>query len=438
MSSGVVIRYMAGNINRRKVLQRMGALGAIGGFSGWVKRGDRSEAQQGPDLLNIIGYPESGIQIFRDYYGNFQPNHDIIVPDGLQDSSLPGEVGDPMEEVRGTAPGSSGPNEDAFNQLYQDQYDQASGVFNSHTYDAVAVCILANIAAGENDGQAVRDQMRRVANPEGEEYGPGAFVEAAEAVANGEDVNYQGASSSVNFDDVGDPADTAYDVWQFAGNEIEVLDTIEFEGEGPGGEMADESPGGLGREVRVAILLPETGDLGSVGSPMIQAGRLPAQQINESDLDLSVDLTVEDTQTAREASLSAGEALVNAGYPAIVGAASSGNSVPLTDVTSSAGVVQCSPASTALSLSNIEDDGYFFRTAPSDLLQGQVMAQVAAERLGAQSASTLYVNNDYGQQLSEQFSQSFQEDQGGEILRQVSFEIGQGSYTAQLESALRP
>ncbi len=423
---------MVRQLNRRRVLSGIGAAGAIG-LAGCI--GDEGDVEaDGPDVLNIIGYPESGIQIFRDYYSGFDDGTEIIVPDGLQDGGLPGEVGNDMENVTGTAPASQGPNEAAFEDLYVDEFDDSPGVFNSQTFDAVAVCILANIAAGENDGEAVRDQMRRVANPGGDEYGPGELEEAAEAAADGDEISYRGASSSVDFDDVGDPADAAYDVWEFADGGTETSDTIEFEGEGPGGEMADDSPGGTDRdEVMVSMLLPETGDLGELGSPMIDAGRLAAAQF-EGVVD--IDLQVEDTETDADTTLSSGGALIDAGYPAIVGAASSGNSVPLVGETSSANVVQCSPASTALSLSTVDDDGYFFRTAPSDLLQGQVMAEVSADRLDAERVATLYVNNDYGQQLSEQYVESFEDDQGGETLAQVSFEAEQGSYSGELESAL--
>ncbi len=395
---------------------------------------EASQGLDGPDVLNIIGYPESGIQIFRDFYSTFDNGTDIIVPDGLADDALPSEVGNPMDNVVGTAPSSAGPNEDTFEELYEDEYGESAGVFNSHTFDAVATCVLANVAAGENDGEAIRGQMRRIANPNGDEYGPGELQEAAEAVADGEDINYQGASSSVDYDENGDPADAAYDLWDFSEGAVTPYDMIEFEGKDPGGEMADESPGGTDRDqVSVGILLPETGDLGELGSLMIRAGELAAAQFEGA---FSIDLQVEDTATDEQTALSNGEALIDAGYPAIVGAASSGNSVPLVGVTSDAGIVQCSPASTALSLTNIEDDGYFFRTAPSDILQGQVMAEVCAEELGAETAATLYVNNDYGQQLSDEFVRAFEEDQGGEALNTVSFEQTQGSYTSELESAL--
>ncbi|WP_049924088.1 ABC transporter substrate-binding protein [Halopiger djelfimassiliensis] len=423
---------MEGETNRRNVLGGIGAAGVVG-LAGCIgQEGDIESG--GPDVLNVIGYPESGIQIFRDYYSDFDDGTEIIVPDGLQDDNLPSEVGTDMANVTGTAPASEGPHESAFEELYTDEYGQSPGVFNSHTFDAVAVCLLANIAAGDNDGEAVRDQMRRVANPGGDEYGPGELQAAAEAAGNGDELSYQGASSTVNFDDVGDPAEAAYDVWEFGDEGTETVDTVSFEGEDPGGEMADESPGGTDRTVMIAMLLPETGDLGELGSPMIQAGELAAAQFEGTSFE--IDLQIEDTETDEDTTLSNGGALIDAGYPAIVGAASSGNSVPLVGETSSANVVQCSPASTALSLSNVDDNGFFFRTAPSDLLQGQVMAEVSATRLEAERVATLYVNNDYGQQLSEQYVESFESEQGGEALNQVSFEPEQGSYTGELESAL--
>lgn len=436
-------------IKRRDFVKAVGATG-IAGLAGCMHEGDGTGdggdgTAEGPDVLNVIGYPQSGITIFNDFYTNFPDAAEIIVPDGLRDPELPSQVGHSMDNLVGTAPAAAGPNQDAFNELYSDEYDEEPGVFTSNTYDAVSVLILANAAAGENTGSAVRDQMRRVANPPGDTYGPGEIAQAAEAAANGEDINYEGASSTVDFDERGDPASAAYDIWEFvedeeaeAGYSTEVLDTVQFEGEG-GGDMADEAPGGLGRTIMVGILLPRTGDLGPLGNPMINAAQLPIQEVNQSDVDLDVQSSVQDSQTNQSAAISGANSLVNAGYPAICGPAGSGQNGPVSeDVYIPNQVVGCSPSSTALSVSFFEDDDYIFRTAPSDLLQGQVMAQVAAERLDADTASTFFVNNDYGQQLSEQFSTTFQEDHDGEIYQQVSFEGEQSSYTSKLQQALSP
>jgi len=65
-----------------------------------------------------------------------------------------------------------------------------------------------------------------------------------------------------------------------------------------------------------------------------------------------------------------------------------------------------------------------------------VMAQVASERLGNSVAATLYVNNDYGQQLSERFTEVFEGTFDGTVTDQVAFNIGESSYTSVIETAL--
>lgn len=452
---------MPRKIQRRDVLAGIGTAGVVGiagctgdgddagddgdtGDTGDSDSGDSGDDDGGEevsvDVINVIGYPEDGNTLFRDYYSLSDVSEDIIVPDGLRDGGLQEAVGNPMENVIGTAPAAGGPAQEAFNSLFEDEYDEAPGVFTAQSYDSVAIGILANVAAGENDGTALRDQMRNVANPEGMEVTPENFVEGVEAVADGEDVNYQGASSDVNFNEAGDPANASYDLWEFDGDGgTTTTDTLSFEGDNPdgAGPSADSIEGGYGRTVEIGILLPETGNLASVGGPMINAAELPAMQVNDSDLDLEVDTTFEDTNTDPNTGIQAANSLVNAGIPFVCGSASSGVNVPVSQQAFIPNqVVGCSPSSTALSVTNLDDDDYIFRTAPSDLLQGRVMAQVASEQLGAETATTLYVNNDYGQQLSEQFSTVFEEEFGGDVLTQVAYNQNEDSYTSVVQEAL--
>jgi ABC-type branched-subunit amino acid transport system substrate-binding protein len=428
---------MARNVRRRDVLSGIGAAGlastagCIGGLGG---------GGGGPDMLTVVGYPEDGIQLFRDFYSSYSDDTSILIPDGLRDPDLPGQVGNDMSNITGTAPAAGGPNQEAYTSLYEDEYGESPGVFSSQSYDSVAIGILANAAAGENSGPAIRDQMRNVANPGGMNVGPGNFVEGVEAAANGEDVNYQGASSSVNFDENGDPASAAYAIWEFEeGGGTATQESQNFQGANPegSGPSADEIPGGMGREIMVGILLPETGALASTGESMINAAQIPAMQVNNADIDLTVDTQLEDTETNSQSGVSAANSLVNAGYPYVCGTASSGVNVPVSqEVFIPNEIVGCSPSSTALSVTNLEDDDFIFRTAPSDRLQGRVMAQVASERLEASTASTLYVNNDYGQQLSERFSGVFEDEFDGEVFRQVAFNQGESSYSSVVSDAM--
>jgi len=190
-----------------------------------------SALQDQPDLLMIVGYPESGVQIFRDFYGDYSQDFcDIIVPDGLQSGSLPGNVGNSMRNVWGTAPTSTGPGRETFDQLYQDAYDAnpAESPFTGQSFDAVATLALASAAAGENDGEAIRDQMRAVANDGGEEVTPENLAEGLEMAANGTEINYQGAASAIQFDDAGDIAAATYQLYRYQEGGFEVIENIDY------------------------------------------------------------------------------------------------------------------------------------------------------------------------------------------------------------------
>jgi len=140
--------------------------------------GDDSDV---PDAVMVVGFPQSGIQLFRDYYSEFadqSPDLDIIVPDGLIDPDLPGEVDNDMNNVIGTNPSAAGPGAEFYADEYEAAYGESPGVFTAQAYDAMAVNILATVAAGENDGTEVRNRVRTVTNPDGEEFGPETLVDA--------------------------------------------------------------------------------------------------------------------------------------------------------------------------------------------------------------------------------------------------------------------
>lgn len=157
------------------------------------------------------------------------------------------------------------------------------------------------------------------------------------------------------------------------------------------------------------------------------------------------DHIAEDTTTRPSPAVEAAESLINAeGVPAIIGGWSSGVTVAVaTSATIPSGVLQISNGSTSPLISVLpEDEGndLLFRTTASDALQGVVAAQLASGEIvddyQFDSASTIYVNNPYGQGLSNAFSRSFQL-RGGTIHAQVPHpEETQPTYTSMLASAL--
>jgi len=73
--------------------------------------------------------------------------------------------------------------------------------YNENAYDAVNIYALAVEAAGKTSGKAIAENIRRIANP------PGVVVHTfAEGAANlrlGNEINYEGASCSCDFDEYG-------------------------------------------------------------------------------------------------------------------------------------------------------------------------------------------------------------------------------------------
>ncbi len=182
-----------------------------------------------PDVVVVIGYPESGVQLFRDYYTDIDDGTPIFVTDGLRDSELPSNVGNPMSNVRGTAPLAAGPGNEYFTEQYQNEYDSEPGVFTSQAFDATAVCLLANAAAGENAGPPIAEQMQAVANPGGEEVTPSTLADGLSMAAEGTEVQYAGASSAVDFDDNGDLRAATYELFGFQeGGGVETIEEIQF------------------------------------------------------------------------------------------------------------------------------------------------------------------------------------------------------------------
>lgn len=187
--------------------------------------------------------------------------------------------------------------------------------------------------------------------------------------------------------------------------------------------------------VKIGALMPMTGGLQAYGESSINGVRLAVEEANAAGgvLGGEVEIVLGDTQTRAQPAVDAARRLINVeGVSGIIGALSSGNSAPVaTSVTSVLGTPQISSASTAPSLSVIEDNGYFFRTVPSDAFQGVALAEVVKEQ-GLTRVASLYINNDYGQGLNDSFKAAF-EERGGTVTGDLPFEANQASYRGEIQ-----
>jgi ABC-type branched-subunit amino acid transport system substrate-binding protein len=190
-----------------------------------------------------------------------------------------------------------------------------------------------------------------------------------------------------------------------------------------------------GDAIRIGALMPMTGDLQAFGETSLNGINLAVDEINAGGgvLGQPIEITVGDTQTAAQPSIDAAQKLVSVdGVVGILGALSSGNTIPVAQsVTSTNQVPQISSASTSPVITTLEDNDFLFRTVPSDAYQGVALAQVVQEE-GLDNLAIIYVNNDYGQGLAESFEAAF-EEAGGTITGSVPYEKGQPSYRGELQ-----
>lgn len=109
-----------------------------------------------------------------------------------------------------------------FAQSYLQTYGLAHQRFDANVYDATMISALAiQHAATQNNteqpsGMMIRQSMRAVMNPPGIEIGPTQIGHALELIRQGEDIDYIGAYSKIDFDQNGDLAGTlVYDIHRF-------------------------------------------------------------------------------------------------------------------------------------------------------------------------------------------------------------------------------
>jgi len=201
---------------------------------------------------------------------------------------------------------------------------------------------------------------------------------------------------------------------------------------GGDGESGDGS-----KTIKLGVLMGLTGELGQLGPPIRDGATLAVDQVNDADVDVTVDVRVEDTNTDPGQGVDRAESLLMSDYRMVCGALSSAVSLEvLENVALPNEMVMCSPASTSPEFTGYPDDGYFFRTPPTDSLQGIVLADIAANRLGHDTASALFLDNTYGRGLSEAFVSAFEDQHGGTLGTARSFQSGRASYAPELEAAL--
>ena len=197
-----------------------------------------------------------------------------------------------------------------------------------------------------------------------------------------------------------------------------------------GGALADEVPMG--------VLLGFTGPIESLTGHMADGAELAFREISESGMWLGgqtirpvrADTGCVDSSLAQA---SAERLISSDGVVAIMGADCSGvTRAVLENVAMATGVPMISPSATSPGFTTFDSGGLFYRTAPSDARQGQILAEIVMGR-GLETVAVTYTNNDYGAGLANAFVESFTAA-GGTVTINIPHEEARGDYSAEVGS----
>lgn len=203
---------------------------------------------------------------------------------------------------------------------------------------------------------------------------------------------------------------------------------------GGGGDDGGDSGGG-DDTLFIGSILPETGNLAILGPPEFAGIDLAAADLEAAGYEFTVEIEHHDSgDTSTDIATTSANELIDAGADVVVGAASSGVSQTFIDLLIEANVVQISPANTAPDFSTYDDNDIYWRTAPSDVIQGNVLGNLMVEQ-GAANVAFLYVNDPYGEGLA-QYTGETVEAAGGTVVASVPYNVGDTSFNAQISEIL--
>ncbi|MCM0673905.1 ABC transporter substrate-binding protein [Micromonospora phytophila] len=331
--------------------------------------------------------------------------------DGNMLNSYPAELEDRaglVDGMKGTTPLTPLP-EDFKNRLRSVDPKLTDYLYSAEAYDAVVISALAAQLAGTTDSAAIAKQIVGVTNNGQRCEDVASCLALARA---GQDVEYRSASlTRAGFTDAGEPATASYATLHFDGQQLNDGKT-EFVGAGDESAASTKAPpkprkqrGGRsdrsdGSPLILGGLLPQTGDLALANPPMAAGAALAVREINAAGGVLGEPVVWIDGDDGTNPAVAKATVAkhVEEGVHVIIGAGGSGISREVLPDVVKAGKVLFSPSNTAASLTELDDQGLYFRTAPPDSLQGRALADVIL-RDGPQKIAIVARKDSYGEGL---------------------------------------
>ena len=180
-------------------------------------------------------------------------------------------------------------------------------------------------------------------------------------------------------------------------------------------------------------LMPQTGQLAFLGGPMMAGIKMAVEDanaaggVNGSPVTL---IEVDEGDSATDVASQSVDSLLAQGATAFVGAAATSSSLNVLDKAVTNGMIMVSPSNTGPIMSTVEDNGLYFRTAPSDALQGLVLADKATAD-GKTNVAVIARKEPYGEGLAKAFIDNFSAA-GGTVAAEVYYDPAASSFEAEV------
>jgi len=196
-----------------------------------------------------------------------------------------------------------------------------------------------------------------------------------------------------------------------------------------GVSMPANAAGAADKTLKITSILPLTGSLAFLYPPMEAGAALAIDDINKAGGVLGNKVTIDwkdsGDGTNLAVSTQSATAAIASGTDAVLGAAASGVTKNIINAITGAKIVEISPSNTSPSLTTWADGGYYFRTAPSDNLQGRIAASQILQD-GAQNVAILYANNSFGTGLEAVAKSTL--TKAGASVKEFSFTEGETNF----------
>ena len=330
-----------------------------------------------------------------------------------------------LNGVKGTIPGAEN-TQDFKDALLEVDPELIDFAYAPESYDAVVLAALAAASAKSDAGADMAKQMVPITN--GTEV-CNDYAGCLALLEEGKAIDYNGRSGAVNFWDAGDPTSASIGVYTFGADNVLMPEVTFMEGEiVPEGEAnpidAKPQEGAGDGTFKVGTFLPVTGNLAFLGPPEVAGVKLAIKDIEAAGGIPGFDKIVLEEGDSGDTSTNTGQQTVKRllplGIDVLIGAASSGSTLSVLDQVTGAGVMMISPANTSPALTTAPDSGLYWRTAPSDVLQGAFVGSMVLQD-GYTKVAIMSLQDSYGDGLNANVTKAVEEG-GGEIVANVVYD----------------